>query len=107
MNLFGLCPHCELPIFLSDDISFCPFCKQNLPDDDEDFAEDSLAEFLRTMKNAIYFEWDDIQRLLYFVETMININTNLSEELGIALMELHKAKERLVFYRKATTFRIK
>lgn len=107
MDFFGLCQHCELPIFVTENITFCPYCSKSLPDDDEDFASDTLSNFIREMKMASYFEWEDIQRLLNAVDTLIAINTSISQELGLSLVELHKTNERLEFYRRATTYRIK
>tara|TARA_R110000796_G_scaffold252618_2_gene388747 strand:- start:9026 stop:9349 length:324 start_codon:yes stop_codon:yes gene_type:complete len=107
MDLFGLCQHCDLPIFVTEDVTFCPYCAKELPDDDTDFASDTLSNFIREMKMASSFEWNDIQRLIYAVDTIIAINTRISQELGISLVELHNAHERIDFYRNATTFRIK
>lgn len=106
-DLFGLCPKCELPIFVDSNITFCPYCTALLPDDDSDFAEDSLGNFIDWIKKQSYFEWDDIQRLIHIADTLIAINTRVSIELGKSLVELHKAKAQIEFYRKATTFRIK
>ena len=107
MDLFGLCPHCDLPIFVTETVSFCPYCQRSLPDDDSTFANDSVSNFILSVKDKVYFEWHEIQRLIHVAETMIAINTRISQELGLALIELEKARKRLEFYQKATTFRVK
>lgn len=107
LDLFGLCPNCQLPIFITDDVSFCPYCENSLPDDDSEFAPDFLSNFMREIKAADSLEWSEIQTLIQAVETLIEINTKISQELGVSLIELDKARNRLAFYRKATTYRIK
>lgn len=107
MNLFGLCQNCQLPIFINEVVGFCPYCRKQLPDDDQDFASDTLLNFMTDIRNAAYLEWEEIQILINLVEDLVEINTSISRELGISLIELHKAQQRIEFYQRATTFRIK
>ena len=63
MDLFALCPKCELPVIgvLVHPIN-CPFC--SAPIDEKSVTKDYAFAFINELRHQSYFEWDDIQNLI-------------------------------------------
>jgi len=104
MNLFAVCPKCELPIIgkLVNPV-ICPYC--TAPVDPRDVTYDYYFAFLDEIKNNSYFEWDDIQRLLHACDLLLEINNGTCVELAKTMKELESTKSRLKFYLKANELR--
>lgn len=98
MDLFALCPYCELPVMstISCEIS-CPYCETPLCP--EDVTNDYFFEFFNDIKKKTYFDWDDTQELIYAVELLLAICSNTSLELARVIRDSESLRRRVEFYR--------
>ena len=100
MNLFIHCDNCEFPVITTNRNPFCPFCKKALKNLDEGHRGE-FGFFIEDYKEKEYFEWEDIQKLIYAVDYLTEINNKTCIDLGTALIELSKAKDRIEWYRRS------
>jgi reverse gyrase len=92
----SFCSNCHRAILTEELQKRCPFCHKTL----EENSHDIISELVEFYRKSTYLKWEDIQDLLDTLEFLSHANESLAVELGRALLELSRAKDRVEFYRQ-------
>lgn len=104
MIFFTTCPKCKAAVVQSEGTYLCFQCKAAL--DKSALLGDDFDKFVDEYKDKVYYEWDDIQRLVHAVEYLTEINNNVCVQLGQCLLEIEKLRDRVEWYRQITSAKL-
>lgn len=97
MNYFLTCSNCDNNLIVTDSHTHCPFCNSAL-----NLYESVSIDFesmLDDLEKKTIYTKHDIDLLISSVRFLQDMNSKIASELGTALLQLHKFKDRVDWYR--------
>jgi hypothetical protein len=77
----------------------CPYC--DAPIGPKGITRDYFFAFIDELKERNKYDWDDVNDLLYAVDLLLEINSNMCIELAKTIKSNQSNLSRMEFYRKA------
>lgn len=104
MTYYAVCKICHSLVIQTNVNYFCAKCNKTINQDD--VVVDDFPFIGDDFRDQSYFDYEDIQKMIFTIDYLVEINNRVSAELGTALMELHKLKARINWYRRQTMIAI-